>query len=793
MEEQMRALMEAAELLKQPGMAEHIQELLDREASGVYCIAFLGQFSAGKSCLLNHLLGRQILPQGRRETTPLLTYLGGVKQGDSEKAQLVYQDGTTRDLSIADVSKVAQQEADDAWRLEKATALVIDLDVPLLQHGLVLLDTPGINTQIKRHELLLAESLKAASSVIYVTNGPPSSVDVDKLRMLQEAGIPFSYVRTHCDEIDEEEEDPAAAEAEDRQTLEDCGIQLSGGKMFFVSNRAGHPFFENLRDVKMFLHEQGGHARENLARDASSRLTAYSRNLLPMLAERLASLQEEAANDVAAVQARRATLERKIEGLSHVLEHHQEQLQQKVQKALEQLDQALQDAADEQAARLQKHLQELGPSMPPEQMKQELRTAGKSALRDILQTVNATMDPLLLKVHGNLSSENDVMPVDELPAFRHYSEAVKTQDAWVEQLEREIQRIRAERQAAEEKAAGTEDAQALLAELHRTEDALEEARRAYDGRDPYIPELVERIPGDSSGSRLGKNIGKLLDWATLLIPVAGEAKGAELAAKGVKAVKSGAEMAKGADLFIKTAKAAKGGVELAKEASVAQKVFAGAKDAAFLAANTMKTLKDTAKKSDDAGILDLLSLEFWGEQIGAAFDTPPHYGYDEKKKAEYDKMERKLARKLKKKAAEAMRERERMHAFRSEQERAQANFESLKLAEQRTKEELARKKSEIERNAKAAAATAWQQACIAMWKDQMREVLSQLKSKYLAEAPKRLQQYQAMRFQAIADRLQQRKQELAKLKDTTQEELQARIQKIQALQHALQPMAENAR
>ena len=123
--------------------------------SGNFFVAFIGQYSAGKSSLINNLLGRQILPGGRVETTPLLTY---ISYGAAEGGRLFYTDGDTEDISLETVMDITQSNR-AARNLDNVEHLEIFLNEPILADGMVLLDTPGINTLIQRHEQLLANSL----------------------------------------------------------------------------------------------------------------------------------------------------------------------------------------------------------------------------------------------------------------------------------------------------------------------------------------------------------------------------------------------------------------------------------------------------------------------------------------------------------------------------------------------------------------------------------------------------------------------------------------------------------
>ena len=87
-----------------------------------------------------------------------------------------------------------------------------------------MLDTPGINTLIQRHEHLLANSLSLASAIIYVVSGAPSRLDIEKLQSFNEHGFPLAFVRTHCDEINEWEESYFQVVSSDEKALTECNL-----------------------------------------------------------------------------------------------------------------------------------------------------------------------------------------------------------------------------------------------------------------------------------------------------------------------------------------------------------------------------------------------------------------------------------------------------------------------------------------------------------------------------------------------------------------------------------------
>ena len=205
-------LLDATDFLGNKNAHDALMKLQSVYQQKLFFVAFIGQYSAGKSCLLNSLLNRHLLPEGTTETTPLLTY---IRYGESEEAKLHYLDGAIQIIDLKQVAQLAQQTQSSRWDLNRLEFLEVFLHEDMLRSGMILLDTPGVNTLIDRHEQLLESSLSMAASVVYVTGHAPSLVDVDKMSMLTNAGFDVAFVRTHCDEINEQEETLAQVKLDD--------------------------------------------------------------------------------------------------------------------------------------------------------------------------------------------------------------------------------------------------------------------------------------------------------------------------------------------------------------------------------------------------------------------------------------------------------------------------------------------------------------------------------------------------------------------------------------------------
>lgn len=193
-----------------------------------YLLPFIGQFSAGKSKLINHLLGRELLPTNTLETTAFLTY---ISYGE-EHAHLQYVDGSQKEIGIDEVHNLDQETTADS---KPIACLYITLPCDLLKNGLTIVDTPGVNTMITTHVKITEELLKSSQYVIYVQGKSMTDSDVLMCRNILSLNIPIQFVRTKADQIIASEESIADVQNKERQKIkEELGIEKC--HYFMVTN-----------------------------------------------------------------------------------------------------------------------------------------------------------------------------------------------------------------------------------------------------------------------------------------------------------------------------------------------------------------------------------------------------------------------------------------------------------------------------------------------------------------------------------------------------------------------------
>jgi GTP-binding protein EngB required for normal cell division len=143
------------------------RELLARLADDRFELAVVGQFSRGKSTLMNALLGGAYLPTG---TLPMTSVITSVRYGSRPRV-FVHRagGGLPIETSLADLDRFVAQSS-----VERETLRVesVDVEVPaeLLRLGFSFVDTPGIGSAIRANTATTTRFLPHADAVIFVTS-----------------------------------------------------------------------------------------------------------------------------------------------------------------------------------------------------------------------------------------------------------------------------------------------------------------------------------------------------------------------------------------------------------------------------------------------------------------------------------------------------------------------------------------------------------------------------------------------------------------------------------------------
>lgn len=176
-----------------------------------FSIVVVGEFSAGKSTLLNAMMGRRMLPSFTQETTATVNFLRGKNEAPNNEPGIVYyNDGTHKvlpDTELKTIEKFVSTRGEDV--ANKVNHLDIYLDSKFLKDGATLIDSPGLNGIAKGHKEITENQIKRSNASIFVLNGgqPGSETDFIALRNLRENINKIFIVLNKIDMIKEDEEE----------------------------------------------------------------------------------------------------------------------------------------------------------------------------------------------------------------------------------------------------------------------------------------------------------------------------------------------------------------------------------------------------------------------------------------------------------------------------------------------------------------------------------------------------------------------------------------------------------
>jgi GTP-binding protein EngB required for normal cell division len=178
-----RALELLEQLARERGearLAAEAREARTALASGRFNVAVVGQFKRGKSSLINALLGREVLPADVAPVTSVITI---VEHGSSERATVFYKDARSEGVELAELARFVAEEANPGNR-EGVQAVTVELPAELLEHGVRLVDTPGVGSVFAANSEITRQFLPRIDVAIVVLGADPP-ISGDELALLQ--------------------------------------------------------------------------------------------------------------------------------------------------------------------------------------------------------------------------------------------------------------------------------------------------------------------------------------------------------------------------------------------------------------------------------------------------------------------------------------------------------------------------------------------------------------------------------------------------------------------------------
>jgi hypothetical protein len=151
-------------------LGERLLEQLDR---AVLTIVFAGQYSRGKTTLINALIGTDILPMGILPVTMVSTV---VARGSTTAAYVVHVDGRREEIALEEVARTIVAPASRGLGIRR-----VEVRLPTFPFaGVELVDAPGIGTPADPLGRGAAEALQLADLAVLVV-GPEPPITASEL------------------------------------------------------------------------------------------------------------------------------------------------------------------------------------------------------------------------------------------------------------------------------------------------------------------------------------------------------------------------------------------------------------------------------------------------------------------------------------------------------------------------------------------------------------------------------------------------------------------------------------
>ncbi len=188
---------------------------------GVFRLLVLGDMKRGKSTLVNALIGENLLPSDVNPCTVILTIL---RYGPLKKVTVYHKNGNRpEELGFQQFKQQYTIDPDEAKRLEhqKKQAFpdvdyaVVEYPLPLLEKGIEIVDSPGLNDTEARNELSLGYIHNCHAILFVLRASQPLTLEERRYldNYIKNRGLTVFFLINAWDEIRKELLDPDDIEA----------------------------------------------------------------------------------------------------------------------------------------------------------------------------------------------------------------------------------------------------------------------------------------------------------------------------------------------------------------------------------------------------------------------------------------------------------------------------------------------------------------------------------------------------------------------------------------------------
>ncbi|RIL47443.1 MULTISPECIES: dynamin family protein [unclassified Mammaliicoccus] len=221
-------------------LIKQINEMIKKVYNEQYTVSFVGHFSAGKSTLINNVIGQSILPSSPVPTT-------------SNTAQLISSNKNSISVNLSDNQYTVVNNQEDVKRLNtedrKVESIEIEFTSDKFNKGFTFQDTPGVDSMSDNHRESAFQYLLTSNYVFYTVdyNHVQSDMNFNFIKSLNKLDIPVILLVNQVDKHDENEIPFDIYKRRVNKAVTDWKLNLE--KIFYVSK------YETLNNEKVEFNE----------------------------------------------------------------------------------------------------------------------------------------------------------------------------------------------------------------------------------------------------------------------------------------------------------------------------------------------------------------------------------------------------------------------------------------------------------------------------------------------------------------------------------------------------------
>ncbi len=242
------------------GLGSQAEAVLERLRDRRFDVAIVGEFNRGKSTLLNMLIDRMVLPAGILPVTAAVTEL---TYGEQDNARVNFSDGSQEIIDLNQLETFISEESNPG-NSRNVENVQISLPSPVLRHGAVLVDTPGVGSIFRHNSEMAREVIDRADAAIVVLSADTPITDAERslIRALSKRSQKTFFVLNRIDHLDEADREKI------KWFVENVLNEAFGGQqtLWLLSAKTREGFDEFAAAVEEFLSNELDSARANLAR-----------------------------------------------------------------------------------------------------------------------------------------------------------------------------------------------------------------------------------------------------------------------------------------------------------------------------------------------------------------------------------------------------------------------------------------------------------------------------------------------------------------------------------------------